>query len=557
MNRRYLLICIVVSLVAAAVVLPGTEDAKATWWSLLPPLVAIALALVLRDVLLSLFLGVWLGASMLAGGNLGAGFLRVVDTHVREVLTDPDKISIVIFSVLLGGMVGVMSRCGGTHGIVRALEPFATTPRRTQVVTWLMGMLVFFDDYSNTLLVGNAMRPVTDRHQVSREKLAYLVDSTAAPVACVALVSTWIGYQVSLLGDALTKSGSDLNPFKVFLASIPYAFYPLFALALTAIVAFSGRDWGPMLAAERRARKGQVLGPSAQPLADYDSAGLAPHPDAPRRWVNAAVPVLLVLVVTLGGLYVTGRDALIEAGSSDLSLSNVIGKSDPFTVLLWACLIGLTAAILLAVGQQILTLRESLDAAVGGFKSMLMAFVVLTLAWALGQVCTGLGSADYLKGLVEETLPPGMIPVVVFLVAAAVSFATGTSWGTLAILTPLAVPLALIPGQTVPELIPATVAAILGGSVFGDHCSPISDTTILSSMASGCDHVDHVRTQLPYAFLGAAVAMLVGYLPVALGVTPWLLLPLGLALLTGWVFFLGQPTTDPVQEGPDGDSGLD
>jgi Na+/H+ antiporter NhaC len=526
--------------------LPGADGAAGSWWSLLPPLVAIVLALVTHDVLVALFAGIWIGTTMVAGGDPGAGFLRLVDTNVREALIDSDHMSIIIFSMLLGGMVGVMSKSGGTIGVVRALEPFATTPRRAQVVSWLMGVAIFFDDYSNTLIVGNTMRPVTDRHRVSREKLAFLVDSTAAPVACVALVSTWIGYEVSLVGDAIEKSGSDLNPFSVFLGSIPFAFYPFFALTVTFVVAVSGRDWGPMARAERRAREGEVLADGAQPLADFDQGDLAPADESLARWWNAAVPVVLVVLTTLAGLYRTGRAALLAEGETSISLSRVIGASDPFTVLLWASLIGVASAVLLAVTQGILTIREALAAMVEGFKSMFMAFVVLTLAWSLGQVCTDLDTAGFLQGAIDESVPAAFLPAVVFLVAAAVSFATGTSWGTMAILTPLAVPLVMeaAPGNlAVPE---AAVAAILGGAVFGDHCSPISDTTILSSMASGCDHVDHVRTQLPYSLFAAAGAIVVGYGAHALtGINPGLLLLIGVVVIATAFVVIGRAVERP------------
>ena len=530
---------------AAGYALPGVERAGGTWWSLLPPLVAITLALLVRDVVVSLVLGVWLGTTMLAGGDPGAGFLRLIDTSVRDALTDADHVSIIVFSMLLGGMVGVMSKSGGTHGIVRLLEPFATTPRRAQVATWLMGVFIFFDDYSNTLIVGNAMRPVTDRYRLSREKLAYIVDSTAAPVACIALVSTWIGYQVSLLGDALRHHGSELNPFAVFLVSIEYAFYPIFALTITFVTALWRRDWGPMLRAERRAARGELLSPTAQPLADYESTGLAPEPGTPARWVNAALPVLVVIAVTLAGLYATGRQALLADGVAQPALSRGIGASDSFTVLLWASLCGLVVAVGLAVLEGVLSVRAALEAAVGGFKSMLMAFVVLTLAWSLGGVCTGLRTAEFLVGVVGPNLPALLIPAAVFLVSAAVSFATGTSWGTMAILTPLAVPLVLHTGAGHEHLVAQTVSAILGGAVFGDHCSPISDTTIMSSMASSCDHVDHVRTQLPYALTGAALALGVGYLPEAAGdIPPWIQLPVGMALVVTLWWLLGRSHDD-------------
>jgi Na+/H+ antiporter NhaC len=521
--------------------LPGVGSAVNSWWSLLPPLVAIVLVLAFHDVLVALLMAVWVGSTMLAASGPFAGFLRVIDTYVRDALSDSDHMSIIVFSMLLGGMVAVISKSGGTVGVVRALEPLATTPRRTQIVTGVMGVLIFFDDYSNTLIVGNTMRPVTDRHKISREKLAFLVDSTAAPVACVALVSTWIGYEVSLIGDALTKSGSDLNPFSVFLASLPFSFYPVFALTATFVIAVSGRDWGPMLQAERRAREGELLAAGAQPLADFEGSDLAPDEGVPCHWWNAVVPIVLVVASTLIGLYHTGHQSLVESGETSVSLSHIIGASDPFTVLLWASFIGLTAAVVLAVGQNILTVRSSLEATVTGFKSMFMAFVVLTLAWSLGQVCTDLETAVFLKSAVGPNMPPSLLPAAIFLVAAAVSFATGTSWGTMAILTPLAVPLALVSASDDSGILAGSVAAILGGAVFGDHCSPISDTTILSSMASGCDHVDHVRTQLPYALLAAMVAVLVGYLAyAATGVPAWILLIVGVAVVALWIRMVGR-----------------
>ncbi len=524
--------------------LPSTEAVRGSVWSLLPPILAIFLALWARQVVPSLFLGVWLGTTMLAG-DPGRGFLRLVDTNLRGALTDPDHVSILLFSMLLGGMVAVMSRSGGTAGVVERLEPLATTPRRSQIVTWLMGVAIFFDDYSNTLVVGHAMRPVTDRHRVSREKLAFLVDSTAAPVACVAVVSTWVGYQVSVLGDALQSSGVDLNPFTVFLASVPVAFYPFAALALTLSVAVSRRDMGPMLVAERRAARGILLSEKSRPLADFDTTTLEPGSETPRRWINAALPVFSVVVVMLVGLWVTGRAQLEMDGAAGGGLAEVIGASDPFTVLLWGSLVGLAVAVVLALGQGILTLEESMDAMVAGFKSMLIAVVVLTLAWSLGQVCTDLGTADWLTEVVGPRVPAVLMPALVFLVAAAVSFSTGTSWGTMAILTPLAVPLILRAAPESAVLLSATVSAILGGSVFGDHCSPISDTTVMSSMASNCDHVDHVRTQLPYSLLAAGAAVVFGYLPAGVfGLAPWVTLPLTVTGVVVAFLLLSRPVVD-------------
>ena len=288
-----------------------------------------------------------------------------------------------------------------------------------------------------------------------------------------------------------------------------------------------------------------MIASTAQPLADYESTGLLPDDETPNRWWNAAVPVVLVVIVTIVGLYVSGAMALREQGIVGAPLREVVDASDPFTVLLWASLVGVTAAVVLAVVQDILGLREALLAVVAGFKSMLAAVVVLVLAWSLGQVCVDLGTADFLVAVVGPAVPAVLLPAAVFVVAAGVAFATGTSWGTMAILTPLAVPVVVLNPEGTPAMIAATVAAILGGSVFGDHCSPISDTTIMSSMASSCDHVDHVRTQLPYALFGAALAVVIGYLPsIGLGIAPGFALLVGLVAIVLWVRFVGQPVEE-------------
>jgi Na+/H+ antiporter NhaC len=297
-----------------------------------------------------------------------------------------------------------------------------------------------------------------------------------------------------------------------------------------------------MLRAERRAADGHLMAVSAQPLADYDGMGLEPEPETPARWFNAAIPVLVVVGVTLWGLWWTGTQTLIAQDVVDPRLSDVIGAADPFSSLLWASLLGVMVAVGLAVVQRLLTVRHALDAVIGGFRSMLVAAVVLTLAWSLGQVCKDLATADFLKSAIGPNVAPGLLPMAVFVVAAAVSFATGTSWGTMAILTPLAIPLVVHAGDGETSLIAATVAAILGGAVFGDHCSPISDTTIMSSMASSCDHVDHVRTQLPYALMAAAIAIVCGYLPTGMFDVPELVCVAGGLAAVVLVFrALGRP----------------
>ncbi len=529
------------------------------WLSLLPPLAAIALALIFREVVISLFAGVWLGALFLSGYNPVTATLTSVDRFVIEALADSDHASIILFSLLLGGMVGVMTRSGGTRGIVEALRPLATTRRRGQFLAWLAGILIFFDDYANTLIVGNTMRPVTDRLGVSREKLAYIVDSTAAPMAAIALISTWVGYEISLIGDALRASAAQVadpalqaellaaaaNPFSVFLHSIPYLFYPILTLLFVLLTVVMRRDFGPMLAAERRAAAGGGLHRPGAMLATDTSGGLAEAPDGtPYRWYNAAIPVAVVMVVALGGIYTTGRASL---GPGAHSLRDIVGAADPFKSLIWASFLGSATAMALAVAQGLLPMREAMEAWLAGMRAMVLAMVILVLAWSLGGVTEALGTGPYISSLLADTLPLAALPVLVFLVAAAISFATGTSWGTMAIMFPVVVPLAVsmgagvgFAGGTNYTILLGVISSVMAGSVFGDHCSPISDTTVMSSMASACDHVDHVRTQLPYAVLVAAVGIAVGDIPTALGLHPGISLLLGIAILAAVLRVVGR-----------------
>lgn len=521
------------------------------WLALVPPCLAILLALALRQVVPALLAGVWAGASVVHAGPL-VGLARTIDHYVVGSLTDPDRAAIVVFTLLLGGMVGILSRSGGMLGLVEALRPWATSSRRGQLVTWLMGLVVFFDDYANTLLVGNTMRPVSDRLRISREKLAYIVDSTAAPVASVALVSTWIGYEVSLIGEALRDVGSTREAYVVFLESLPYNFYPFLTLCFGLLVASSTRDFGPMLAAERRAATGRVLREGAVPLADFDERALAPPEGKPRSWVNAVLPILLVLSITFAGLWVTGRGALAADGTALAEggfrrLGQLFGAGDSYKALSWGSFAGCLSALLLAVGRGVLRFAEAIEAWIAGMKSMIVAMVILILAWSIGSICSDLDTAGYLVNALSDTLDPRLLPAIVFLLAAATAFSTGTSWATMAILIPLALPTAIgvagaagLDAAASHAVLLGALSAVLAGAIFGDHCSPISDTTVMSSMASGCDHIDHVRTQLPYALLVGVVAVLCGYLPVGYGLSPWIGMLLGAVVLAGVLFRLGR-----------------
>jgi Na+/H+ antiporter NhaC len=534
------------------------------WISVLPPLIAIALALIFREVVISLFLGVWLGAFFFAGLDPLRGTWRAIDHFIVPALADPDHAAILIFSLMLGGMVGVMGRSGGTRGIVEAVRPLATTPRRAQLATYLGGLAIFFDDYANTLIVGNTFRPITDRLRVSREKLAYIVDSTAAPVAAIVFVSTWVGFEISLIGDGLriaaaqTGANPELaaaldgaSPFLVFIQSIPYLFYPILALLTVGLIIATQRDFGPMWAAENRASRGEGLyRDGAALMVDTASGGMDAKPGSPHRWQNAAFPVLTVIVVVLLGLYFDGRAAMGDSGS----LREVLGAANAFNALLWGSLAGVIVAIVLAVGQRILDVREAIEGWLAGMRAMMMAFVILVLAWSLGEVTTELGTAPYLTGILEGTLSPNLLPALVFVTASMIAFATGTSWATMSILVPLVIPLivalggaaGLESGET-PILLVGTISSVLAGAIFGDHCSPISDTTVLSSMASACDHMDHVRTQLPYALVVALIGLLVGDLPTAYGMHPAFSYLLGGVIILLLLRYVGRRDLDSPQ----------
>ncbi|MEQ9105257.1 MAG: Na+/H+ antiporter NhaC family protein [Rhodothermales bacterium] len=500
------------------------------WTSILPPLMAIVIALIFKRVVPALFLGIWLGAFLAIGisfEGVFTGLFAAFQVYVLNALANPDHASIILFTFMIGGMVGIISRNGGMQGVVNQIVKWAKTAVKGQVATAGLGVAIFFDDYANTLVVGNTMRPVTDRLRISREKLAYLVDSTAAPVACIALVTTWIGYEVGLIGTAVANlDGLDESAYALFLASIPYSFYPVLAIAFVFMVSLTRLDFGPMYAAELRARTtGEVMSPgSLATETGVDADETAPKEGVPHRMINAVLPVVVLVVGVMVGLYVTGDGD---------NLRDIIGSANSYKALMWASLLGVLVAAVLSVSQRILTVTEVMESWYSGLKGMLFAMIILVLAWSLSSITDVLQTADFLVSVLGDTVSPSFIPAIVFLLSAATAFATGSSWGTMGILLPLVLPLAwavMVVNDMVAvhdyHILYSTISCVLAGSVWGDHCSPISDTTILSSMASGCDHIEHVRTQLPYALMVGGVALLLGTIPAGFGL-PWWVSMLG------------------------------
>ena len=515
---------------AAARAIPG-------WWSLAPPAFAILLAILLRQVVVALVAGVWIGSTLLLDFNPVAGFFEVGSRYVIGAVTDADRAHIIIFSMMFGGLAGILSRSGGARGFAQLITGFARTPRRGQVSTMATALVVFFDDYANVIIRGNLMRPITDGLRVSREKLAFLTDTGAASVASTVIVSTWVGYEVGLIDQGLELIAYPEDGYSVFLRTIPYRFYPIFSFALALAVGFLGRDFGPMRAAEERAQRlNQPLRPGSEPATESLDEDPGVEKVASGLWMAGVFPVLAVLLTAGVAIWLTGTSALAAAGTASYGLREIVTNSDSYVSLLWASVAGCVTGIVLAVARRILTLGKAIAAWVAGLKSMVLAIVILVLAWCIGDVTAELHAAQYLVQVLQGILNPGLLPTLTFLVAGVMAFATGTSWATMAVLMPLVIPLShalaenagLATAASDPILM-GVVGAVLAGAVFGDHCSPISDTTVLSSMASACDHLDHVKTQLPYALSAAGIAILLGILPTSFGAPPWLALIVGIA----------------------------
>ncbi|WP_290919124.1 Na+/H+ antiporter NhaC family protein [Halodesulfovibrio sp.] len=528
------------------------------FWTLVPPLVAIILAFISRNVVLSLFLGVFSGAMMLetTGFDFYHGLLgsfQRVSNEILGSLADPWNAGIVLQCLAIGGLIAVVSKMGGTLAVAEALARKAKGPRSAQFFTWLMGLVIFFDDYANSLTVGPIMRPVTDRMRVSREKLAFIIDATAAPIAGIALISTWVAYEVGLIKDGFEQIGIQMNAYGAFVETIPYRFYNIFILFFVLAGIMMLREFGPMLKAEKRAREhGKVLADNANPMASEETTQLEPGSHVvPSIW-NAIIPIGTLIVAAFLGFYFNGLSAIDnpellakihEAPYSFFAIRECFGASDASVVLFQAALLAGIVAIVMGISKKIFSIEEAITTWVLGIKSMNITAVILLLAWSLSGIIKELGTAMWLVSVLSDALPAFLLPSIIFVLGSVISFATGTSYGTMGILMPLAIPLAwaINPDQAYLLL---NVGAVLTGAIFGDHCSPISDTTILSSMGSACDHIDHVRTQLTYAVAVGSVSILFGFLPAGLGLSPMITLPVGLVAILGLLFLFGKRLPD-------------
>lgn len=541
-----ILAVIVVSLAVIYFCVP-VEGPMPLWLSILPPLIAIVMALILKEVISALFLGVLSGTFIMAlfdgkepGTALGSGLLRVMDTYIVGSIYDLDHVMIIVFTLTIGGMVKIISANGGMQGIVNWLLRRAHGPRSGQFMTFIMDLCIFFDDYSNTLMVGNTMRPVADKLRVSREKLAFIVDSTAAPVVAIAFVTTWIGAELSYIQEGIDVIGLEASAYSVFVNSLKYSFYPLLTLCFVLMIIHSGRDYGPMLKAEREARTKVVSDSNSQDNSNKQAHG-----------IDALLPLLTLIFGTIIGLFITGYDSAIWQDSSHgffTKLSETIGEANSYLALIWSSIVSLIISVIMTLYRGTLTFGKIMDEMVDGFKVMFNAVLILTMAWSIALVTKHMHTAEFVSAiLLKLSLSPYIIPALTFLLAALIGFSTGTSWGTMAILYPLILPASWMlcqnQGLGVDATMPlfySVVASVMAGSVMGDHCSPISDTTIMSSMASGCNHLQHVKTQMPYALTVGAMALFIGVLPTSLGLPSWLAFLMALAILGIIVRFVGK-----------------
>lgn len=548
-------------------------------WTLIPPLLALLLAFLTRNVILSLFLGVLSGTWMVALvsgdllGSITGAFFNSTDYFIGT-LADRWDAGIIMQVLVIGALIALITRMGGMRAIADLVVKVAKGPRSAQITMWISSWVIFFDDYANALIIGPIMRPLCDKYRISREKLAYIVDSTAAPVAGIMLISTWIGTELVNINEGLAIAGvTGVTAYGIFIDTIPYRFYNIMALFFVFATAFLLRDFGPMLKAEVRARTtGATINPGSEVMEtekvvdeekeeikeNYGILKTSKKVTPPNIW-NALIPVGVLIVSAVVLFYTNGAAAVGAEALEGLSFFEAVreaySNSDASIVLFQAGLLACIVAIIMGFFEKIFTLKDGIETWAHGMKSMLFVCIVLILAWSIGSVIGDLGTAHFLVSNLSDVLPQFIVPALIFIIAAVVSFATGTAYGTMAILLPLCIPLAAaIVGITGMEITSSGDAyvyilmcssAVLTGAIFGDHSSPISDTSILSSMGAGCSLLDHVITQIVYA-VTVGVVVIAGYILVGLGLNVWITLLVMAAILVLILLFVGKkvPTWD-------------
>ena len=461
----------------------------ATFWSLVPPIVAIALALITKEVYSSLFVGILIGGLLYAGGNPEGTVLHVFSDGIVSVLSDSYNVGILIFLVILGSIVAMMNKAGGSAAFGRWASSKIKTPAGAQLATIALGVLIFIDDYFNCLTVGSVMRPVTDKQNVSRAKLAYLIDATAAPVCIIAPISSWAA---AVAGFVEGEDG-----FSLFIRAIPYNYYALLTIVMMVGMVLMHEEYGPMALHEANARKGDLFTTGNHPYEAMDEEAAAAGDNG--HVMDLVIPIFSLIICCVIGMIYTGgffegTDFVTAFSQSDASVGLALGG-----------FFGLVITVVLYLIRRVMKFRDLMACLPEGFKAMVPAILILTFAWSLKAMTDSLGAKEYVAALVKASAGTfvSLLPAIIFLVGCFLAFATGTSWGTFGILIPIVVDAF---SATDPQLMIIAISACMAGAVCGDHCSPISDTTIMASAGAQCEHVNHVSTQLPYAITAAAVS---------------------------------------------------
>lgn len=517
-------VCLLMLAMSSVTVFAAEEAAEyvpkmyASFWALVPPVVAIVLALITKEVYSSLFVGIVIGGLFWSGFSFENTVLHVFQDGIVGVLTDSYNMGILVFLVILGIMVCMMNKAGGSAAFGRWASVHIKTRIGAQLATIVLGVLIFIDDYFNCLTVGSVMRPITDKHQVSRAKLAYLIDATAAPVCIIAPISSWAA--------AVTGFVEGEDGFSIFLRAIPFNYYALLTILTMVLLVVLKIDYGSMRVHEDNALRGDIYTTPDRPYADAQDDVV----EEKGGVIDLVFPILVLIGCCITGMLYSGGFfsgvSFVEAFSaSDASVGLMLGSFFAFVI-----------TVIFYALRRVLKFTDSMACIPDGFKAMVPAILILTFAWTLKAMTDSLGAAEYVAG-VMETAATGLVnflPAIIFLVGCFLAFATGTSWGTFGILIPIVV--AVFQGTNETMMI-ISISACMAGAVCGDHCSPISDTTIMASAGAQCNHVNHVSTQLPYAMTVAAVSF-VTYVIAGFVQNAWICLPIGIVLMTGTLFVI-------------------
>ena len=490
----------------------------ATFWALIPPVVAIVLALITKEVYSSLFVGILVGGLFYSGFSFEGTIVHIFEDGIIGVLSDSYNVGILVFLIILGAIVCLMNKAGGSAAFGRWASDHIKTRTGAQLATVALGVLIFIDDYFNCLTVGSVMRPVTDKHNISRAKLAYLIDATAAPICIIAPISSWAA--------AVTGFVEGEDGLSLFISAIPYNFYALLTIVMMITIAVLNIDFGSMKIHEDNAKKGDLFTTPDRPYGEATELE-----DTGKGTVkDLLIPIIALIICCVIGMIYTGgffegADFVTAFSNSDASVGLAIGSA-----------FALVITILLYVSRRVLGFKECMDCIPEGFKAMVPAIMILTFAWTLKSMTDSLGAAEFVAALIKGSASGivNLLPAIIFVVGCLLAFATGTSWGTFGILIPIVVDAFQ---ATNPTLMTIAISACMAGAVCGDHCSPISDTTIMASAGAQCNHVNHVSTQLPYAVSVAAISF-VTYIVAGFVQSAWISLPVGMVLTLGYLLFM-------------------